>query len=155
MQNQKPRKGVFLDGVFGTSFLYDWQAGTRLAAFLGNKFLFAGGGVNLFRARYAERYSVNFDSGMLISFMALGGASVTIFKFRPYIEAGAGYYFSNSNLKEGVDNVKTPSGFCASFGLGSDYFLTKHVTIGAFYAVNYNYGCGFADSFGLRAGFNF
>ena len=155
LQNQKPRKGVFLDGTFAKSFLYDWQVGTRLSAFWGNNFLFAGGGMTVLGAKYAEDYSVNFERGRFVSFMALGGASVTIFRFRPYVEIGAGYYFTSADLNDGVDDVELPSGFCTSFSGGADYYITKQLTMGAFYALTYNYGCGFVDNYGLRAGINF
>ena len=155
LQNQKPRKGVFLDGTFAKSFLYDWQAGSRLSAFWGDKFLFAGAGMSVFGAKYADDYSVNFEKGRLISFMALGGVSVTIFRVRPYVEMGAGYYFTTADLNDGADDVELPSGFCASLGGGADYYITKNLTVGAFYALTYNYGCGFVDNYGLRAGINF
>ncbi|MBB5225918.1 hypothetical protein DYE50_11380 [Treponema ruminis] len=155
LQNQKPRKGVFLDGTFAKSFLYDWQAGSRLSAFWGDKFLFAGAGMSVFGAKYADDYSVNFEKGRLISFMALGGVSVTVFRVRPYVEMGAGYYFTTADLNDGADDVKLPSGFCASLGGGADYYITKNLTVGAFYALTYNYGCGFVDNYGLRVGINF
>lgn len=155
MQNQKARKGIFIDGTFADSFLYDYQAGTRLSGFWGNNFLFAGTGISVFATDYTEQYSVNFDKGIMIKFEALGGASVTVFNFRPYVELGAGYYFLNAALKEVSENIKSPSGICATFGGGLDYFVTKNTSIGAFYNITFNYGCGFADNYGLRAGWNF
>ena len=156
LQNQKPRRGIFIDGTYGASFLYDWQAGSRISVFWGNRFLFAGGGVGILGGNYAEPYDLHFDRNIVLDFKALGGASVTIFNFRPYIETGAGFYFTKADFKEDTgDDIKAPYGFCASLGSGLDYFVTKNVTVGAFYTVAYNYGCGFSDNFGLRAGFNF
>ena len=155
LQNQKPRRGVFVDGTYASSFLYDSLKGTRLSAFWGNKFLFAGAGLSAFSADYAEKYSASFEESSIVSFMALGGASVTVFRVRPYIEMGAGYYHTDVTLKDGSGEVSTPSGFYASFGCGADYFVMSHVTIGVFYATSYNYECGFTDNYGIRAGLNF
>ena len=154
-QNQKPRRGIYIDGTFAKSFLYDGQFGTRISAFWGNKFLFAGGGVSVLGTNYADKYSVNFGRATLVSALVLGGASVTIFRIRPYIEAGAGYYFTKADFKDGSTDVKAPLGYSASIGGGADYYVTQHLTAGAFYDLSYNAGCGFADNYGLCIGYNF
>lgn len=155
LQNQKSRRGIYIDGIYGNSFLYDWQAGTRLSGFWGNNFWFAGGGINVLWSDYSENYSLNFDKSMMFDILALGGVCVTIFRFRPYIEAGAGLYFSKADLNEGAEGVALPYGFSASLGGGLDYFVTNNITVGAFYSTGYRYGCGFSDNYGLRAGLNF
>lgn len=155
MQNQKPRKGIFINPIFGKSFLYDYQLGNRISGFWGNKFFFAGGGVSFFVLDYSNQYSGRFDKGTLLKFEALAGACVTIFRFRPYIECGTGYYFTQADSKNNKENIKTPHGFCANLGGGADYFLTNNISIGAFYYAAFDYGCGFADNFGIGAGWNF
>lgn len=155
MQNQRTRTGIFVDGSFSQSFLYESLLGARLAALWGNSFLFAGLSAGVSKAAYAEKYTVNFEESTDVSVMALCGTSVTFLRVRPYMELGAGFYLTQTDLKDGADSITAPSGFCASIGGGADYFVTPHVTVGVFYAVTYREDLGFTDTYALRAGFNF
>ena len=144
---QHGRNGIYMDGTYGFG-PYGNIFGARTQLLFGGKFVYAG----LFATGQFhpidEKFNSPYDNFIMGAAGAVLGATLTLWKFQPYVQLGVGYATPLINGNKTIDT------FNANAEAGIDIHLSKFA-LGVFYKFDYFLDCGATDSFGISLGYRF
>ena len=139
------RNGIYMDGTYGFG-PYGNIFGARTQLLFGGKFIYAGISAAGQFHPIDSKFNSPYDNFIMCSAGAVLGATVTLWKFQPYVQLGGGYA---TPLISGNKSINT---FNANAEAGIDIHLSSFA-IGVFYKFDYFIDCGATDSFGISLGY--